>query len=557
VLSIAFPAGIALDTGRQALYVAQKVPGASVIASSYTGLQSKHVTRFVYSEPTNVAVDVSDGSVFVVETDSFEEPCDPTTDGGLGATYCTSRNLGKISRISCAWSAATTIDGLQPAPFQCCCVGTQWGCTLDCPPPTAPLPPPPPLPPQQPLGMFYNATLVSLSHPERDYSRKVVDNETLLFVGGYIYSGMQVQSWGDPTVITVLPAVRLPSFLPGTPHELSYGNCPLGCGRPSGNDACAMCLHGTFGSGSGVCTQCPVGKYGKATEVAACSACPPGKYSASFGATSCSFCPKGTYCCDGYALGTDNLTLQITTTGGIALPVACPKGTYNPDFGVPHPSSCRGCPAGRYQALPGGIAVSECLACPPGSFSGQDGSWGCTPCPASTAQLTAGSANCTSCALGRFSDRPGALSCTACPLGSSGPAEGGSNAECVGCTPGRYGADAGLEICSLCPNSTINYVQRARSEAACHPCESGRFYTFRNSSAECQACPSVSREDFVDDDDMESYLDGLPVTCRYTLSRGDRLTGVGLGVRIALVASFLVSRGVYLPLRPLSLPRSA
>ena len=113
VLSISSPAGIALDSGRQAIYVTQQVAGASVIASSYNGLHGKHVTRFLFFEPSAVAVDASDGAVYIVETDSFEEPCDPLANGGLGATLCTSRNRGRISRISCAWPPELSIDGLQ------------------------------------------------------------------------------------------------------------------------------------------------------------------------------------------------------------------------------------------------------------------------------------------------------------------------------------------------------------------------------------------------------------------------------------------------------------
>ena len=105
LLYLSTPAGIAVDSGRQALYMTQSVRGASVIASSYTGLQSKHVTRYLYYEPRAVGVDPTDGAVFVVEADSFEPGCDPTTDGGLGAVLCNTRSVGRVSRITCAWEA--------------------------------------------------------------------------------------------------------------------------------------------------------------------------------------------------------------------------------------------------------------------------------------------------------------------------------------------------------------------------------------------------------------------------------------------------------------------
>ena len=48
LLYLSTPSGIAVDSGRQALYLTQRVRGASVIACSYSGLSSKHVTRYMF-----------------------------------------------------------------------------------------------------------------------------------------------------------------------------------------------------------------------------------------------------------------------------------------------------------------------------------------------------------------------------------------------------------------------------------------------------------------------------------------------------------------------------
>ncbi len=83
------------------------------------------------------------------------------------------------------------------------------------------------------------------------------DNETLVFVGGYVTTGTQALSWGDPTTIALVAATRHvdesdPAATPlaaarsagvgvlegGGVRDrrqvgvLSYGRCAPGCGRP-------------------------------------------------------------------------------------------------------------------------------------------------------------------------------------------------------------------------------------------------------------------------------------------------------------------------------------
>jgi hypothetical protein len=64
------------------------------------------------------------------------------------------------------------------------------------------------VPPRTPPGVFnanYTAAFAPIL-PVRDYSLMSVDNETMLFVGGYVQIGTQAVSWGDPTHLALVTA---------------------------------------------------------------------------------------------------------------------------------------------------------------------------------------------------------------------------------------------------------------------------------------------------------------------------------------------------------------
>ena len=274
VMHLSSPSGVAVDTARQALYVTQQARGAAVAWSSYDGRWQKYVSSFSFYEPRGLAVDPSDGSarrralfsrgsgevaddgrhfsqVLVVEYDTFEPGCDPTANGGYGSVTCGRRNLGRISKIGCEWRAHATVDGAPPAPFQCCCAEEgegHRGCTLDCPPMGSPPPPPPSLPPPMAPGEAGGNYTVrdQTPTPMRDYRHMISDNETLLFVGGYVHVGTAVISWGDPTHVRAVPATRLPPALsglpPSSPRPLGYGYCMPGERMPAQAPAQALAL---------------------------------------------------------------------------------------------------------------------------------------------------------------------------------------------------------------------------------------------------------------------------------------------------------------------------
>merc|ERR1740124_1432459 len=254
VVHDASPSGIAVDPSRASIYYTSAERGAGLTWSNYDGRYPppKQVIpqgEKIFFEPVAVALNPADGSVYVVQANTYVEGCDPTSNAGHGAVTCGEREQGRISRVSCAWPAHLTLDGTLAAPHECCChdpTAPTLPCKLFCSPPSPSLPPatPPedvpealPPPPSQP--------------PNRvgDYSRMVVTDEAVLDVGGLVYVGMQSTPWGDPRHIALLPAVRLLAPPPDGPRALAYGNCSTGCGRPSGSDGCRTCLPGSYGTG--------------------------------------------------------------------------------------------------------------------------------------------------------------------------------------------------------------------------------------------------------------------------------------------------------------------
>jgi hypothetical protein len=497
------PSGIAADVSRQALYVTQRVAGASLVWSSYDGAWQRHISSHSLYKPRGLAIDPTDGSVAIVEFDTYARGCDPLAQGGYGAISCGQRNLGRISRVSCAWTADTTTDGRPPAPFECCCEQpppNPWGCTLECPPPGPPPPSlPPPLPPVMPSGTL-NYTDAPVPPTVRNYARTIVEGDTIVFVGGYVTTGTTSISWGDPTTVALVTAARVaPPPPPGqwpvkTSGELFYGNCTPGCGRPIGIDDCAPCAAGSYGTGDGLCRRCAPGSFGsdarQAHESGACTSCPRGSFAPSFGSKLCQLCPAGAFCADGFTLSEHHLLISRPPVGGIPLPVLCPVGTYNPNNSSTSPSDCLACPAGTYRALPGGVSRDQCLECAPGSSSPSQSSY-CGLCRPSTAQPLAGAPTCDECPAGTFSNTTGALSCSLCPLGSHGPTPGGADHECLPCNPGSFSDTPGAAQCTPCADGTASAAVRATSEATCRTCPGG-FYALDEGSTHCTPCPNIT-----------------------------------------------------------------
>lgn len=254
ILPMAHPSGIALDTARKVLYAVQRARGASLIASTYDGFTQKHVTPFSLFEPAALSVDSADGSVMIVEKDTYEPGCDPLGGGGVGSINCRMRNLGQISRVSCNRPVSRTRHRHPPLP----------------PPPDPPLPHPyPPHPtPLTPTRTRHRRTpapfecccydgddaesdslelandrlgceLLNCEEGEQTSDPPLLQT-MLLEIGGFVDYGAQTVSWGDPTHVVAAPAAR--SW--HDPSLVTYGTCVPGCGRPTGSDACQQCFGG-------------------------------------------------------------------------------------------------------------------------------------------------------------------------------------------------------------------------------------------------------------------------------------------------------------------------
>ena len=219
VIHIDKPSGVAVDVSRQALYATSRVRGAPIFHSTYDGMWRKQIGRELFFEPRGLAVDPTDGSVVVVEFDTFAKGCDPLYQGGYGAFTCGKRNLGRISRVSCAWTADSTIDGRPPARSSAAASSREQslGMYADVPAVAA-----------RAAAARHQLYALAAAHaaaaavdaaaaaaaasrrracqrerggapqPVRDYSRMppIIDDETLVFVGGFVVSGTKAISWG-------------------------------------------------------------------------------------------------------------------------------------------------------------------------------------------------------------------------------------------------------------------------------------------------------------------------------------------------------------------------
>ena len=558
------PSGLAVDPSRASLYYTSHEAGAGLMWSNYEGRHPppRHIFEpheRVLFEPIALALDAADGSVYVVQTDTYEPSCDVAANDGYGAVTCDTREQGRVTRVSCTWKPELTIDGEAAAPHECCChdpTDAFSPCRLNC------LPSPPPSPPRLPPGE-YNASAVPPSPPPTlrgDLSWTTRTDEVMLDVGGRIVAGAAGTSslpWGDPTQLALLPAVRLLPVAVGAPRSLAYGNCTPGCGRPAGGDGCRACLAGSYGLGDGICRLCRPGTFGNASESAfggfttaadACEACGGGTYAPSFGASVCRDCPAGHLCNDGYEL-TSLLTLEpvVPAAGAIPLPTACPRGTYNPSTRRSDPSACLACTAGRFRPGSAGVALlSSCDLCEAGHFSGAPGAHVCDACAPSTFAAARGSAGCAYCARGQYTDASAATQCEDCPRGRYGvvsddPAVGplGVGApSCVDCDAGTYSDGAGSTVCALCPAGTIGELQAATNlSAGCTPCPDGSYNLFEAQLA-CLACPVVPTVD--ENVSSPTYMEELPPPngCVFELSAAPLSRRCGsLGPLLAALAA--------------------
>ena len=186
----------------------------------------------------------------------------------------------------------------------------------------------------------------------------------------------------------------------------------------------------------GICTSCPIGRYGDEEALPTCKECPEGTQQPLEGQTQCSECPIGTY-----ASVTGLVTCQPTPAG----------------YDWIDSQTIQPCPLGYEQPLTGQL---DCNPCSPGHFADSLGTVECSACPLGRFQNGQGSYNCSRCADGQYQDQTGQTSCTNCSFGTySNASEYGSVpiSHCALCGQHEYQDQEGQASCKSCPQGQYQY----------------------------------------------------------------------------------------------------
>jgi hypothetical protein len=255
----------------------------------------------------------------------------------------------------------------------------------------------------------------------------------------------------------------------------------VGCsGSESG--LCAECPQGRFKAALGNCTAC--GKCSAGTQLVGCSArstgscqdCPLGKFKSDPGPwfKRCEYC---TSCVPGFR----KVGCSGTSAGRCDV---CPVGQFKAQDIVdaaidPHSwkTGCSACTArcavGEYLDACGGGSRGTCTRCPTGKFM----------LPGNT-QWNATCSQCRTCGPG--------TQLTGCSLGTSG--------DCVLCEHGRFRSDRASDVCTPCaacaPGTYRNNcgANGGASSGICEPSSSGFFKTgwglWSSTEVRCASCPA-------------------------------------------------------------------
>lgn len=191
-----------------------------------------------------------------------------------------------------------------------------------------------------------------------------------------------------------------------------------------------------------------------------CVACSPGYYREANSKNVCLPCPRGTF---NPAYGVEHH----------ALCRSCFEGSFNPNLGA---SSCKPCSGGKWSSF----GAVECRICPPGSrfvFLGRS----CEPCPKNTYSMKKNSVYCTYCPYGKRSE-PGSnhpSDCVPCT---------GSDICTPSCAISEYW-NAKVNDCVVCPLGTLSGTTKATSIDECKPCEAGAYRGLGPNNHFCMGCP--------------------------------------------------------------------
>jgi hypothetical protein len=212
----------------------------------------------------------------------------------------------------------------------------------------------------------------------------------------------------------------------------------------------------TYAIYTGVNCSCPAGTFLNATSLfASCYALE----------TVCLLCPKGSYC--PYLRSAASSPVRCPSgsfcnSTGMAAPIPCPAGHYNPNPGADNSASCRKC-FSRTSCFPYGQPAQR--PCPSGTYCPSPGDEP-KPCPAGSYNSAVGGTtvdDCKPCTLGHF-----------CPQRSTQPQP---------CDTGKFSEKTGQSLCVACPE---DFVALSAGAVFCTPCGTG--LTSSPDFTRCEKC---------------------------------------------------------------------
>ena len=238
-------------------------------------------------------------------------------------------------------------------------------------------------------------------------------------------------------------------------------------------DIVRKCLAGQFLSAvNGTCVQCLSGTYQSSSNFtgASCSVCPAGRFGN--GPSTTSLC-SGPVLCD---------------TGYYALPGAKSDN-------ITDPTACALCPVG-FTSAPGSTSSAACKSCAAGQY------WNgtsCNMCMSGTYQSKSNfvGPSCIDCSAGRFGIGPsttmlcsGAVSCPAGYYALAGATNSNSTdpATCAMCPVG-FSSPSGSTLVTACVFATCPVASgQFWNGTSCETCPAGQF--LNSTSSTCQSCPT-------------------------------------------------------------------
>ena len=306
----------------------------------------------------------------------------------------------------------------------------------------------------------------------------------------YILQNLSIPMKSMTTTVPVVTTAVLTT--PAIVASVSACNT-VGCNAISTTGSTAAPCSNTTGTVTkeGLCWACSPGQFSPPSDFTRCipmtnAYCPPGQgfFSASsissnvgfYGATrddgSCTACPQG----------------QSKSTKDASRCIPCEAGKFQNETGG---GFCHICTAGKFS----NTKSEKCTPCFPGYYANEAGQFACKVCAAGTYEDKYASTNCLKCPPGtHLVDDTGTPTahdhledCRPCPVLSYNPLEGlGDNCypclttrvpgseTCEGCDPGKYRLvdEQGNYSCVVCSPGKFTNL---RNQAACKPCEQGRF----------------------------------------------------------------------------------